>query len=232
MSRSVHWQPIIDRFSEKLSSWKAKNVSYGGRLTLVKSVLGSLPLYYFSLFRAPLKVINVLEGIRRQFFLGGAHGDSRKISWIAWDKVLSSSEFGGLNIGSLKALNWSLLAKWWWSFKTEKNSLWKKVVCSFNGSDRNLGVACDVGNELEKIYISFSFSFHKKIGSGQDTRFWTEFGAILVIRGFFGRGVVLKYMGQYRKYLPKYCAAILKIGTKRAEVQHRCIYLEEYSARV
>ncbi|GJU11629.1 F-box associated domain containing protein [Tanacetum coccineum] len=25
---------------------------------------------------------------------------------------------------------------------------------------------------------------------------------------------------QYRKYLPKYCAAILKIGTKRAEVQH------------
>ncbi|GJV16770.1 hypothetical protein Tco_1362093 [Tanacetum coccineum] len=78
MSRYVHWQPIIDRFSEKLSSWKAKNVSYGGRLTLVKSVLGSLPLYYFSLFRAPLKVIN--------------------------DKVLSSSEFGGLNIGSLKIL--------------------------------------------------------------------------------------------------------------------------------
>ncbi|GJT97390.1 reverse transcriptase domain, reverse transcriptase zinc-binding domain protein [Tanacetum coccineum] len=77
MSRSVHWQPIIDRFSEKLSSWKAKNVSFGGRLTL-----------------------------------GGAHGDSRKISWIAWDKVLSSSEFGGLNIGCLKALNWSLLAKW------------------------------------------------------------------------------------------------------------------------
>ncbi|GKA18014.1 hypothetical protein Tco_0697851, partial [Tanacetum coccineum] len=173
-------------FSEKLSSWKAKNVSYGGRLTLVKSVLGSLPLYCFSLFRAPLKVINVLEGIRRQFFWGGAHGDSRKISWIAWDKVLSSSEFGGLNIGSLKALNWSLLAKWWWRFKTEKNSLWKKVVCSFHGSDGNLGVACDVdspstwgkivsiGNELEKIDISFSLSFHKKIGSGHDTRFWIE----------------------------------------------------------
>ncbi|GKC60043.1 hypothetical protein Tco_1087641 [Tanacetum coccineum] len=186
MSRSVHWQPIIDRFSEKLSSWKGKNVSYGGRLTLVKSMLGSLHLYYFSLFRAPLKVINVLEGIRRQFFWVRAHGDSRKISRIAWDKVLSSSEFGGLNIGSLKAPNWSLLAKWRWCFKTEKNSLWKKVVCSFHGSDGNLGVASDVGspgtwgkivsirNELEKIDISFSSSFHKKIGSGHDTRFWTE----------------------------------------------------------
>ncbi|GKF04752.1 reverse transcriptase domain, reverse transcriptase zinc-binding domain protein, partial [Tanacetum coccineum] len=52
----------------------------------------------------------------------------------------------GLNIGSLKALNWSLFAKWWWRFKTEKNSLWKKVVCSFHGSDGNLGVASDVGS--------------------------------------------------------------------------------------
>ncbi|GKE29247.1 RNA-directed DNA polymerase, eukaryota, reverse transcriptase zinc-binding domain protein, partial [Tanacetum coccineum] len=52
----------------------------------------------------------------------------------------------GLNIGCLKALNWSLLAKWWWRFKTEKNSLWKKVVCSFHGSDGNLGVASDVGS--------------------------------------------------------------------------------------
>ncbi|GKE18873.1 hypothetical protein Tco_1426450 [Tanacetum coccineum] len=150
MSRSVHWHPIIDQFSEKLSSWKAKDVSYGGRLTL-----------------------------------GGAYGDSHKISWIAWNKVLSSSEFGGLNIGSLKAMNWSLLAKWWWRFKSEKNSLWKKVVCSFHGSNGNLGVASDVGspgawgkivsvgNELEKINISFSSSFHKKIGSGHDTRFWT-----------------------------------------------------------
>ncbi|GJS33986.1 retrotransposon protein, putative, ty1-copia subclass [Tanacetum coccineum] len=67
-------------------------------------------------------------------------------SRIAWDKVLSSSEFGGINIGSLKALNWSLLAKWWCRFKTKKNSLWKKVVCSFHGSDGNLGVASDVGS--------------------------------------------------------------------------------------
>ncbi|GJW86473.1 hypothetical protein Tco_0161813, partial [Tanacetum coccineum] len=89
MSRSVHWQPIIDQFSDKLSSWKAKNVSYG---------------------------------------------------------VLLSSEFGELNIGSLKGLNWSLLVKWWWHFKTKKNSLWKKVVCSFHGSDGNLGVASDVGS--------------------------------------------------------------------------------------
>ncbi|GJW52734.1 hypothetical protein Tco_0096819 [Tanacetum coccineum] len=108
------------------------------------------------------------------------------LEMIAWYKVLLSSEFGGLNIGCLKAFNWSLLAKWWWRFKTKKNSLWKKVVCSFHGSDGNFGVASDVGspgawgkivsiwNELEKIDISFLSSFHKKIGSSHDTRFWME----------------------------------------------------------
>ncbi|XP_071700716.1 uncharacterized protein [Rutidosis leptorrhynchoides] len=37
-------------------------MSFGGRLTLIKSVLSSLPLYAFSLFRAPMNVINLLEG--------------------------------------------------------------------------------------------------------------------------------------------------------------------------
>ncbi|GJU68923.1 putative RNA-directed DNA polymerase [Tanacetum coccineum] len=60
------WSDIINRFRDRLSSWKAKSLSIGGRLTLVKSILGSLPIYYLSLFRAPLKVINILESIRRR----------------------------------------------------------------------------------------------------------------------------------------------------------------------
>ncbi|GJV44463.1 reverse transcriptase domain, reverse transcriptase zinc-binding domain protein [Tanacetum coccineum] len=76
--------------------------------------------------------------------------------------VLSSSEFGGLNIGSLKALNWSLLAKWWWRFKTEKNSLWKKVVCSFHGSDGNLGVASDIGSPVNQKLVALD-SCHSRV---------------------------------------------------------------------
>ncbi|GKD02121.1 RNA-directed DNA polymerase, eukaryota [Tanacetum coccineum] len=57
------WNEVIHRFRNKLSSWKANTLSIGGRLTLVKAVLGSLPIYYFSLFKAPQKVINTLESI-------------------------------------------------------------------------------------------------------------------------------------------------------------------------
>nr|KAJ0200711.1 hypothetical protein LSAT_V11C600334430 [Lactuca sativa] len=50
-----NWNPIIENFKIKLTIWKAKNLSFGGRFTIVKSVLGSLSLFYFSLFKAPKK---------------------------------------------------------------------------------------------------------------------------------------------------------------------------------
>nr|GFA38136.1 reverse transcriptase domain, reverse transcriptase zinc-binding domain protein [Tanacetum cinerariifolium] len=47
------WSEVIDRFSKCLATWKSKLLSIRGRLTLVKSVLGSLPFYYLSIFRVP-----------------------------------------------------------------------------------------------------------------------------------------------------------------------------------
>ncbi|GKB96187.1 putative RNA-directed DNA polymerase, eukaryota, reverse transcriptase zinc-binding domain protein, partial [Tanacetum coccineum] len=58
MSRCHHWKPLVDRFHKRLSKWKSKSLSFGGRLTLIRSVLGSLGVYYFSNFKAPKKVIN------------------------------------------------------------------------------------------------------------------------------------------------------------------------------
>ncbi|GKB41285.1 hypothetical protein Tco_0886227 [Tanacetum coccineum] len=44
MRRIANWQPLIDRFKARLSGWKANLLSIGGRLTLIKSVIGSLAL--------------------------------------------------------------------------------------------------------------------------------------------------------------------------------------------
>lgn len=67
MALKKHWQPIINKFWSKLSIRKAKALSFGGCLTLVKYVLSSLPTYYMSLFKAPQGVIDTLEKIRRKF---------------------------------------------------------------------------------------------------------------------------------------------------------------------
>nr|GEZ52538.1 RNA-directed DNA polymerase, eukaryota, reverse transcriptase zinc-binding domain protein [Tanacetum cinerariifolium] len=98
---------------KRLTSWKAKTLFYGGRLTLLKSVLGTLGTYFFSLFIAPKGVINYLEKLRRNFFWGGSL-DVNKLHWIEWKKVCSLTSCGGLGIGSLYASDISMVTKWWW----------------------------------------------------------------------------------------------------------------------
>ncbi|GJW03796.1 reverse transcriptase domain, reverse transcriptase zinc-binding domain protein [Tanacetum coccineum] len=42
MSRLNAWNPVVEKFKKRLADWKAKTMSFGGRLTLVKLVLGVL----------------------------------------------------------------------------------------------------------------------------------------------------------------------------------------------
>ncbi|PWA92818.1 reverse transcriptase domain, Reverse transcriptase zinc-binding domain protein [Artemisia annua] len=137
MSKSCNWTQVIEKFTNRLSSWKANCLSFGGRLTLIKSVLGSLPLYYPSLFRAPKKVLNTIESIRCRVFLGFKE-ESKGIYWVKWRTPLASYDQGGLGIGSTYAKNLSLLGKWWWRFHTEKEALWCRVISYLYGCEGGL----------------------------------------------------------------------------------------------
>ena len=44
------WDSKEERFRKRLASWKIQYISKGGRLTLIRSTLSSLPIYYLSLF--------------------------------------------------------------------------------------------------------------------------------------------------------------------------------------
>ncbi|GJX75034.1 RNA-directed DNA polymerase, eukaryota, reverse transcriptase zinc-binding domain protein [Tanacetum coccineum] len=87
----------------------------GGCHTLIKDVLGSLGIYYFSIFKVSETVLNSLERSQTMFLGGGSH-KARKLAWIKWKNVISSYDNGGLNIGSLKAFNLALLQKWRWRY--------------------------------------------------------------------------------------------------------------------
>ncbi|RVX21349.1 putative mitochondrial protein [Vitis vinifera] len=65
------WDAVEERFRKRLSLWKRQYLSKGGRLTLLKSTLSSLPTYFLSLFVIPKRVCARLKKIQRDFLWGG-----------------------------------------------------------------------------------------------------------------------------------------------------------------
>nr|GEY64202.1 RNA-directed DNA polymerase, eukaryota, reverse transcriptase zinc-binding domain protein [Tanacetum cinerariifolium] len=184
MNLTFSWQILIDRFQKRLSSWKANLLSIGGRLTLIKADLGSLGIYYLSIFKALETILNSMESLRSRFFWGGSQ-DSRNMAWVKWSQVLSSFKKGGLQIGSLKAFNLALLQKWRWRLLSSPNNMWVNIIkalhgqegglnnqdCSFNGTwSRIIGTS----NFLHSKGIIPLNSFCFKVGCDTRVRFWKD----------------------------------------------------------
>ncbi|KAJ0934873.1 putative RNA-directed DNA polymerase [Helianthus annuus] len=131
MKTARHWQPVVEKFNKKLSAWKAKTLSFAGRVTLVKAVLGSLPSYYLSLFLAPKCIIKKLEGLRRDF-VWGRMGLQKKIRWVQWGNITKPKSMGGIGLGGIREFNVAMISKWWWRYKDNPNQLWAKVVSSIH----------------------------------------------------------------------------------------------------
>ncbi|GJV32268.1 RNA-directed DNA polymerase, eukaryota [Tanacetum coccineum] len=140
MTSIKSWDDTINKLKTRLSNWKLKTLSIGGRLTLLKSVLGSTPIYNMSLYKVPKYVLNSMESLRRNFFNGIREGE-RKIAWIKWTKVLASKRNGGLGVSSFYALNRGLLVKWLWRFLSRDNSLWSRFIQAAHGSNTQSLVA-------------------------------------------------------------------------------------------
>ncbi|GJZ61623.1 RNA-directed DNA polymerase, eukaryota [Tanacetum coccineum] len=155
MSRVNEWNEVVDKVISRLSKWKMKSLSIGGRLTLLKSVLGSIPIFHMSIFRVPLSLLNSLESIRNKFFNGNGLR-SKKVTWIKWSSVLAAQAKGGLGVSSLYALNRGLMLKWVWRFYSQKTALWVRVVKAIHGEDGKVGKTIKSGGAEQSQYDTIS----------------------------------------------------------------------------
>ncbi|GJW56219.1 RNA-directed DNA polymerase, eukaryota [Tanacetum coccineum] len=160
MSNIKVWDDIIRKLNSRLSKWKVKSLSIGGRLMLLKSVLGSTPIYWMSLYKVPKSVLASMEAIRRKFF-NGAQDNEKKVTWIKWSKVLSAKKQGGLGVSSFYALNGGLLFKWVWRISLSvSSSSWNAIV-------REVHV-------LKSRGVDLLSHCKKRVGNGMRTSFWCD----------------------------------------------------------
>jgi hypothetical protein len=87
MLLNKYWSAVGERFQKKLSSWKGKLLSSGGRLALINLVLSSLPMFMMSFFK----------------YL--------KVCWRSLSIFRKSKSVGGLGIIDLEVQNKCLLSK-------------------------------------------------------------------------------------------------------------------------
>nr|GEZ30546.1 RNA-directed DNA polymerase, eukaryota [Tanacetum cinerariifolium] len=149
------WDDTIGKLKARLANWKLKTLSIGGRLTLLKSVLGSTPIYNMSLYKVPKSVLYLMESIRRNFF-NRIQGDERKITWVNGLRFISQDN--SLWCRFITSMHGSQLLKL--SLSPFHSSTWNTII-------REINVLKSQGVDL----IS-----HCKIHVGNDmrTQFWND----------------------------------------------------------
>ncbi|GAU10944.1 hypothetical protein TSUD_112380 [Trifolium subterraneum] len=185
--RLQFWKPLLDKIHKRLTGWKCKNLSFGGRLVLLKYVLSSVPIYFLSFFKAPSGIISTLESIFCHFFWGGS-GANNKISWVKWESICSPRENGGLGVRRVKDFNYALLGKWVWRCLAEGDSLWCRLLKVKYGQDRagrvmfSDGVGSSWWRALNKVRSGHGLidprwladNIVRQIGDGRTTSFWVD----------------------------------------------------------
>ena len=101
-----------ERFQKKLSGWKDKMLSIGGRLVLINSVLSNLSMFMLSFFEVPRGVLKRLDYYRSRFFWQ-SDGHKKKYRLTKWGGgvLCTPKDQGGLGILDLDLQNRCLLSK-------------------------------------------------------------------------------------------------------------------------
>ncbi|RVW96170.1 LINE-1 reverse transcriptase-like [Vitis vinifera] len=74
------WDGVEERFRKRLAKWKRQFISKGGRMTLIRSTLSSMPIYLISLLRIPRADIRK-EGALLQNRVGFSVGNGRRVKF-------------------------------------------------------------------------------------------------------------------------------------------------------
>lgn len=52
--RRNDWERILERINKRLDGWRYKTLLIGGRVTLLKAIISTIPIYYMSYFKLPI----------------------------------------------------------------------------------------------------------------------------------------------------------------------------------
>ena len=121
-SKNQVFAEIKEKVGKKLSGWKKRMLSVGGKEILIKAVTQAIPTYTMSCFQLPKGLCEDLERMERNFWCGQRDQEA-KIAWVSWRKICKSKSEGGMGFRNLQAFNLAMLVKQAWRIMINPNSL-------------------------------------------------------------------------------------------------------------
>jgi len=92
----------------KLTKWKASLLSIAGRVQLVKLVIQGMLIHAMCVYSWPVSLLREMERWIKNF-IWSCDIHKTKLVTVAWKKVCTTYEEGGLGLRSLVTLNSSFL---------------------------------------------------------------------------------------------------------------------------
>ncbi|GJT41697.1 hypothetical protein Tco_0941562 [Tanacetum coccineum] len=114
---------LIEKVKSRINDWKNKSLSADGRLQLIRSVIGSMHIFWASVFILPTLILIDIEQLMHGFLW--CQGDMHKgKSKMAWEVVCLPKREGGRGIRRLDVFNKALMVSHVWGLLTLRESLW------------------------------------------------------------------------------------------------------------
>ncbi|WVZ62234.1 hypothetical protein U9M48_012000 [Paspalum notatum var. saurae] len=156
--RKVHIQPLIERIGNRLTGWKGHLLNRAGRLTLVTSVLSSMPTYHLTVFPLVAWARKQIDKIRRSFFWKGKVETNGGHCLVSWSMVRKPKALGGLGAINLEKFGRALRFRWLWQDWIDEDHPWLGQEAPCDRTDR----------------LFFSASTSVSIGDGKKAKFWHD----------------------------------------------------------
>ncbi|XP_020252239.1 uncharacterized protein LOC109829580 [Asparagus officinalis] len=114
--------PLFMKITNQFQTWmKSKNLSYAGRLQIIKSVILGVQIFWTSSYILPAKALHKIDELCRNFLWG-------KVPLVAWSSVSTGKINGGLGVFSAALWNKATAMRTLWYIHINKESLWIKWV--------------------------------------------------------------------------------------------------------
>ena len=125
--RVVDFAPLVDRVERRLTA-SSQFLPQGGRLTLINSVLSSIPTYYMCSLQLPISVVKAIDTSRKNCLWRGNNPTSTRRSLASWDLVGRPKDKGGLGVINLRVQNIALLLKHLVKFYKGHDLPWVQLI--------------------------------------------------------------------------------------------------------